>query len=254
VARAQLTQLERRLTEAHPDLRRQRRVVAELEKQVSAEAAAAEPAVPAQATISNEELNRRDQLAQQKAEIESLDRQIEFKEAEQGRLRKMIAEYQARLEAIPGVESEWIALTRDYETLQNSYETLLTKSEDSKVAANLEERQVGEQFRIVDPARVPVSPVGPIRLQVNAMGLVGGLFIGAVIVVLKFLRDTTFHSEADVLDVLSLRVLAQVPLVVDAAELRRRRRRRLLMGSVAGIAMTSCGYVAWSMQLWKYLA
>jgi hypothetical protein len=57
-----------------------------------------------------------------------------------------------------------------------------------------------------------------------------------------------------VLDVLSLRVLAMVPLVVDEAERRRRWRRRLLMGSAVGVAMLSCGYVAWSMQLWKYLA
>ena len=48
-----------------------------------------------------------------RAEIESLDRQIVFKEGEEKRLRGEIAAYQARLEAVPGVESEWIALTRD---------------------------------------------------------------------------------------------------------------------------------------------
>jgi uncharacterized protein involved in exopolysaccharide biosynthesis len=254
LARAQLTQLERRLTEEHPDLRRQRRIVADLEKQVGSEVASAGPAQVQPAAISNEELIRRDQLAQQKAEIESLDRQIAYKESAQAGLRKTIAEYQARLEAIPGVESEWVALTRDYVTLKTSYEKLLEKSENSKVAANLEERQVGEQFRIVDPAVVPVRPVGPVRLQVNAIGLIAGAFIGIAAVALMFLRDTTFHSEADVLDVLSLRVLAQVPLVIDATETRRRQRRRLLLGSAAGLAMMSCGYVTWSMQLWKYLA
>jgi hypothetical protein len=101
---------------------------------------------------------------------------------------------------------------------------------------------------------VPVRPVGPIRLQVNAIGLLVGLVAGVAIVALMFLRDTTFHSEADVLDVLSLRVLALVPLVVDDAELRRRSRRRLLMGAVAGIAVVSAGSVAWSLQLWKFLA
>ena len=78
-------------------------------------------------------------------------------------------------------------------------------------------------------------PVGPIRLQVNAIGLLVGIVGGVAIVALMFLRDTTFHSEADVLDVLSLRVLALVPLVVDDAERRRRTRRRLLTGAVAGL-------------------
>ena len=255
LARSQLTQMERRLTDEHPDLKRQRRVVADLEKRVSEESVTAEQSpssVPPVAT--NEELLRRERLRTQKAEIESLDRQIAFKESEQSRLRATIAEYQGRLEAIPGVESEWVALTRDYETLQTSYENLLKKAEDSKVAANLEERQVGEQFRIVDPARVPVRPVGAMRLQTNLIGLFAGMSLGVAIIGLIFFFDTTFHTEADVLDALSLQVLALVPFVVDGAERRRRTRQRRILATVAGVVFVSAGYVAWSMELWKYLA
>ena len=75
-----------------------------------------------------------------RAEIESLDRQIAFKEGEERRLRAQIGDYQARLEAVPGIESEWIALTRDYDTLQDTYRELLAKSENSKMAASLEQR------------------------------------------------------------------------------------------------------------------
>ena len=88
----------------------------------------------------------------------------------------MIAGYQARIEAVPGLESEWISLSRDYDTLQANYEQLLAKSEDSKVAANLERRQIGEQFRVLDPARVPERPVSPNRIQINGMGAALGLW------------------------------------------------------------------------------
>ena len=37
--------------------------------------------------------------------------------------------YQARIEAVPSRESEWTALTRDYQTLQQSYASLLAKKE-----------------------------------------------------------------------------------------------------------------------------
>ena len=84
-----------------------------------------------------------------------------------------------RIEQIPGVESEWVAVTRDYETQQASYKDLLTKSEQSRVAADLEKRQVGEQFRVLDPARPPLRPIGVKRIQINAAGAAAGLVLGS---------------------------------------------------------------------------
>jgi hypothetical protein len=111
-----------------------------------------------------------------RAELESLGRQITFKEGEEKRLRALIGQYQARLEAVPGIESEWVALTRDYDTLAASYRELLSKSENSKMAASLEQRQIGEQFRILDPPRCRDPTVGPRRI--NLMGTAAGLGVG----------------------------------------------------------------------------
>ena len=96
----------------------------------------------------------------------------------------VIGGYQSRIEMVPGLESEWVALSRDYETTQKMYTELLAKSEDSKVAANLERRQIGEQFRVLDPARLPEKPVSPNRLRINGIGLALGLGLGLGIGVL----------------------------------------------------------------------
>ena len=48
-----------------------------------------------------------------------------------------MAAYQKRIEAAPGRGSELTELSRDYTMLQSSYQSLLAKKEDSKVAANL---------------------------------------------------------------------------------------------------------------------
>jgi polysaccharide chain length determinant protein (PEP-CTERM system associated) len=245
---------ERRLKEGHPDLRRQRRIVADLKARVAAEPKQASGSPSAPAGMTTEEVQRRERLNGYQAEIESLDRQIAFKEAEEKKLRVTIATYQASLAAIPGVESEWLAISRDYETLKTSYENFLRKSEDSRVAADLEDQQVGEQFRIVDSARVPVHPVGAVRIQTNAIATVAGLMIGVAMVALLFIRDTTFHTESDVLDVLKLPVLALVPLVVDQVQVERRRRRRLLVAGVVSVALAVASVVAWRMQLWRYVA
>ena len=70
-----------------------------------------------------------------------------------------IATYQRRIAVVPTHESELTELMRDYDTLEKTYTSLLTRKEDSKISADLERRQIGEQFKILDPAREPEKPV-----------------------------------------------------------------------------------------------
>jgi polysaccharide chain length determinant protein (PEP-CTERM system associated) len=250
-ARASLAALELRLRPEHPDVVRTRRLVAELEPKAKAESEFENDTTSTAAPpTSIEEARHRERLSQMAAEIESLDRQTKFKESEERRLREVVAEYQRRIEAVPSIESEWTALSRDYQTLQTNYEALLNKSEAAKVAVDLERRQIGEHFRIVDPAGVPVHPVSSKRMVVNAAGFTLGLLIGLGIAAFLELRDASFRSEADILDVLALPVLALVPTVETHAERVQRFKRRLVV--VAGAVLCGAGmaYTVWALRLW----
>ena len=253
--RSLLAQMETRLSPKHPDVVRVKRLIEDLEKLVAAEelqqplspeAAGDRPTTP-------DEARRMEKLREMRAEIESLDRQIAFKEGEEKRMRAGIAAYQARLEAVPGVESEWIALTRDYDTLQESYRQLLAKSENSKMAASLERNAIGEQFRILDPARVPLKPHSPDRLRINLVGTLAGLGLGVVLIGLAHYRDSTMRSETDVLGAIELPVLALVPLVKTEADMRRAKRRRLLAATAVCAVSIATAAMAWSLQLWKFI-
>lgn len=68
------------------------------------------------------------------------------------RLLKQIKELETKVEQTPAREQELLILIRDYENLQKNYQALLAKQLDAKVAQNLERRQQGEQFRVIDPA------------------------------------------------------------------------------------------------------
>src|SRR5436190_5269921 len=187
-ARNPLANLELRYKPDHPDVLRARQLIETLEAQNKSQPRSGPAAAPA-TTLSSAAMQRRQRLAEMSAQIESLDRQIQFKTSEEKRLRAEIAEYQRRVEAVPGLESEWVALTRDYDTQQISYKELLTKSSAAKVAADLEVQQIGEHFRIVDPATVPVRPLPSIRMQVNAAGFALGLIIGFGIAAFLEIRD-----------------------------------------------------------------
>jgi polysaccharide chain length determinant protein (PEP-CTERM system associated) len=258
-ARQNLALLETRFTDKVPDVRRLKREIADLEKQVAAEdlkrplspeGAAAEAPTGA----SPEELRRRDKLREMRADIQTLKSQIAFKEGEEKRMRAEIDTYQARLDAVPGVESEYMALTRDTETLQAKYRELLSKSENSKMSASLEQRQIGEQFRLLDPPRVPLKPASPNRKRINATATLGGLGLGLLLVGLMETRDATMRSEADVVGVMKdLPVLALLPFVTTEDDLRRHRRRQRLVSAAVVVVCLGTAAIAWFLQLWKFV-
>jgi uncharacterized protein involved in exopolysaccharide biosynthesis len=253
-ARAMLANLELRLKPEHPDVRRKKREIADLEREV-----AAAPSTPGGDTASAQTGSlpqddlRRDRLRQQRAEIEMLGRQIRFKQSEGERLRRELADYRSRLEAVPSLESEETSLTRDLVNLTEAYKLLKTKSEDSKVAANLEVQQIGEQFRVLDMPRLAPKAEAGGRLRSNLMGVGLGLLLGLAIVGLLEFMDTSFRTEADVVNALSLPVVALVPYAPTAADLARARRGRLLFMSSGMAVVTAGAAVFWYMQLWKYI-
>jgi polysaccharide chain length determinant protein (PEP-CTERM system associated) len=249
-ARTALHAAEVRLKPEHPDILRMKRAIRELEKKVEAEPLQA-PVSTVAAAVPPPAVDpvRAKKIQDLRDEMEGLDRQIAHKTEQQGTLEDQIGAYQHRVEASNGRELDLLELTRDYETLQRTYTGLLAKSQEAQVAANVERRQIGEQFKVIDPARVPERPVSPDRLKLNAIGIVAGLLLGLGVVALIELRNSTFRSEAEVLMVLSLPVLATVPAIVTAADRRLVRRRQRLAAYVSMSLMASATAVAFA---WKF--
>lgn len=236
-ARAQLQALQQRFTDEHPTVVRQKRVVADLEQQADIEArarltgeikAAPPPVNPADVTIDRHQ-------QELKAELAGVDREIASREGDEASLRAQAGEYQRQIDGVPAREAELAELTRDYETLQAIYRTLLGKKEDSKVSANLERRQIGEQFRVLDPARLPERPFSPNRPRIMMISLVAGLVIGLVLVGGLEYFDRTLRTEDDALAALGLPVLAAIPSIAEASG----SRWRVLTVSIIAVALTT---------------
>jgi len=247
-ARKNLAALELRLTPDHPDVRRAKRIIAGLEEKAAAERASntPAPAVDAPRVLRPQDATRIARTRDMRAELESVTRHIAEKEAEEQRLRGDAVRLQARIDAVPTRESELAELTRDYETIQKVYRDLLGKQQDSQVAANLERRQIGEQFKVLDPARLPEKPFSPNRRLIGAAGTVAGLALGLALVLLLEYRDRSLRSQDDVEVVLSLTVLATVPIMLTDEEQRRTRRTRIIAwGSAAACASVTVAAAAW---------
>ncbi len=250
--KANLRNLELRLKPEHPDVIRARRLIAELELKAEREAlAAAVSPESAPVALTRGQGGAKDRLTEMRMEVQEIRSRLEARKQEDARLQQALASYTTRLEAAPTLESEQTELMRDYSTLHEQYTTLLRKSEESKIAVNLERRQIGEQFRVMDSARMPERPASPNRVRINLMGLFGGLAFGLALAALLEYRDTTLKTDDDIVISLSLPVLAVIPAMVTTGERRRIRHRRLLLaisGSVASVLAVAT-LVAWRLQL-----
>ena len=239
-ARSNLRALELRFKPGHPDLALWQRRIRDLEKKADAEALEQPVSASAAVPTSPGESARLRRIRDLEAELTQLDQQIAQKESDEKRLRAAAAGYQARVDAAPTRESEMAELTRDYSTLQSMYTSLLTKKEESKISANLERRQIGEQFKLLDPARMPERPFSPDRHSINMMGIFAGLGIGLALVGLLEYRDSSFKTDDEVAAVLQLPVLAVVPAMKSESERRSLFRKRIVLGVGLGSMVTVC--------------
>jgi polysaccharide chain length determinant protein (PEP-CTERM system associated) len=140
-------------------------------------------------------------------------------------LNRSIREYQRRIEVIPKKEQELLTLTRDYDNIRNSYSSLLNRKLEADIAVNMEKKQKGEQFQIIDVARLPQKPVSPDLRKLFMITLVAGLGCGAGLVFLIELMDTSVRRLDKLEEEVGLPVLAMVPRIFSGKDRDRHRIR-----------------------------
>lgn len=138
------------------------------------------------------------QVQQLRSQLRAAEIGIQEKRHEQQRIQGELGMYQSRIQSSPQVAEEYKALTRDYSTAQKFYDELNAKMEHSKMATDLERRQEGEQFRVMDEPNLPDAPSFPNIYIFSAGGLGIGLFIGLGIAAFKEYKDTSLRNERDV--------------------------------------------------------
>jgi uncharacterized protein involved in exopolysaccharide biosynthesis len=142
----------------------------------------------------------------------------------------------------PKREQELALITRDYETTRDLFRTLLAKHGEADIAAQLEQRQKGEHFRVIEPAALPDRPTGPNRIRLLLVGLALALGTAGVAVVLAEQVDTSYRRADEVRTTAGVPVFSSIPrIVTEADRLSARRQRRLAFGAVAAGLMLVVG-------------
>jgi uncharacterized protein involved in exopolysaccharide biosynthesis len=190
---AQKQELDATYQPDYPDVVAINRKIGELQAEI-----ARTPTEPAAKAAAVTHVDDTPQMLSLKAQLRSAQLAMDSGKAEQARLQADVRTYEARIEASPLVEEEYKQITRDHETALQFYNTLLTKMNESSMATALEQRQQGEQFRVMDAPNLPDAPSFPNRMVFAGGGLAAGFVLGLLISALLEYRDTSLRNERDI--------------------------------------------------------
>jgi protein tyrosine kinase modulator len=232
----ELRSLRSTYSDKYPDIARLKQEIATLESEI----ASPEPPDPktekkAAAALSPQLFR----IKQSQAEVES---ELGILKGEESRLRSALAAYIGRVQNAPQREQQFRELTRDYDSTREYYQSLMKRYDDAQLAENMEQRQKGEQFRVLDPAVPASSPTAPNRLKLILMSFVvcAGLAVGAVVLAEQI--NAPCHSLDELRALTAIPVLLSIPLIVTAEDTERRKKRmRLATVSMAAALVVLVG-------------
>ncbi len=149
-------------------------------------------------------------------------------------------EIEARIANTPLVAEQLDALAREYAQLTTALNDFTRRRQEASVQADLERRQLGEQFRVLESAFPAPFPSAPNRGMLLAMSLVAGLAIGAGVGIVLEALDGSVHGARELQSALGVPVLASIPSIVLESDRARRTRQRLRYAFAAGSFAIFC--------------
>ena len=240
---AQIQKLEARLSElrarygpSHPDVRRTQSELNSLKaKAAQEEREAAQTQMPAEPKPA--EKPRRNPVLD--AQMGKLDQEIADATKQVKAIQQQIDAHSGKLEMEPVFEQQIAGVMRDYDTLRAHYNRLLDKKLSAEMAEELDDRQKGERFIVLDAAPIPRLPSGPNRGLLMLAGLFGGLVGGIALALVLELTDESVRSEQEAVSIFGKSVLAGIPAIITRKDLVRGRVIR-----IAGLLGTATAAMA----------
>ena len=175
------------------------------------------------------------ELLKERNELKS---EMAFLKEKQANTVRQIKDLEAHVQRMPAAEQALAILVRDYENLQKVYQSLLDKRTNARIVENYENRQFGEQYRLIETANLPLGEEPPTRIHFLLGGLILGCAVGLGGVIGIELLKPGFRRSEEVETYLGLPVMASIPpFETGMIGMGLARSRTLLTGPISAVGI-----------------
>ncbi len=229
----QLANLLTRYTEQHPDVKRLKSKIAQLDAEIAADKKRS--TLANRSNYGSSKARYFSQLERRRADLANEKTAVEIDISD---IKREIADYQNRVENTPKREQEYITLKRDYDNLSEMYESLLKRRLEAEMSVSMEKKQKGEQYQVLESARLPGNPITPNLKIMIILSIALGLGMGSGLVVLSENMKNTYRMPEEIENELKLPVIATIPRVLTKKDIFMKRMEVTLCSLVIFLTFT----------------
>jgi polysaccharide chain length determinant protein (PEP-CTERM system associated) len=149
----------------------------------------------------------------------------------------LLSQELARLNRVAALGSELADLTRNFEVNRSLYQDLLERRENARLSMNLDAKRGGLNFRVQEPAAVPLQSNSMSLSQVAMGGLILAIAVPMVLLVSWLRFDPRVRMPSQIEQIAGLPVLGSIPPRATAGRQRARGRQRLVLAAALVLAV-----------------
>ncbi len=236
----QLDELQLKYTARHPEVIKLTKSVAKLKIRVDQEKEDIEKKGIGAPDTNNTNVvsSENNILFQQELNLKQMENEIASIKLGILEIKKNTRFYQKRVEDTPKREQELLSIQRDYNNIRDSYNSLLARRLEAELALNMEKKQKGEQFRIIDYARLPDKPISPDTKKLLLFSIVIGLGVGGGSIFLLEFLNSAIRTEEQIETEIGLPILASIPPLTQSRDNTKKRIELVAFTIVSSYACT----------------
>ncbi len=125
-------------------------------------------------------------------------------------------------DSLPRQQEELSRLSRDKAINEKMYAMFLERLESARITERLDSSENKTKFKVIEPARLPLAPIKPNKLQINILGLFLGIAAGFGLVYLMEYLSSSFRSAEQLRKFFKSPVLGSISKIITPKEVKQK--------------------------------
>jgi len=162
------------------------------------------------------------------SQIAALESEMQKLAAHEKMVKEQLEFHQAKLAEAPVLDQELQEAKSSLDEAQDSFNKLAARKTIADMSQDMEARQKGERFVVLEPALPPEKPSSPDRPLINGIGFGAGLLLGVLVAFALEIFDTTVKTQREITQQFPVPIFGEIPWLPTAAGTRRQHIRSLV--------------------------